>query len=89
MVVLYSVVRRISFNINGSTRWNNREWRVCFIVLIPERELTTLWAHCSAPVSLWEGDSIRPQVSCMSYEATKRVSRWQRVYLVRLRQSPV
>ena len=32
----------------------------------------------------WGVDVIRPPFPCVSYEATKRVSRWQRVYGVKL-----
>ena len=33
------------------------------------------------------GGRIRPPLPCVSYEATKRMSRWQRIYSVELRRS--
>ena len=36
------VVGRISFERYGTTRWMNRDWRVCSMFLKPEGELTTL-----------------------------------------------
>ena len=39
--------------------------------------------------SLWAPDRIRPPFPCVSYEASKTVSQWQRGYSVELRRSPV
>ena len=41
------------------------------------------------PPPLWAGDRIRPPFPCVSYEATKMVYRWRRVYSVGLRRLPV
>ena len=38
---------------------------------------------------LWVGDRIHPPFSCVSYKATKNLSRCQHVYGVRLRRLPV
>ena len=77
--------------LSGTSSEEKREEKYIFINKIwmyewisSSRDLLETIVH-----PLWVVGRIRQPFPCVSYEATKRVSQWQRVYGVRLRRTPV
>ena len=86
--ILYNDINDVFFSLKRRLYLSGRNMSNYFVFNIGC--CVCYWICCMYMYSfLWAGGRMHPIFPCLSYEATKSVSRWQRICTVRLRQHPV